>query len=73
MKTFADYSLVLPKDATLPSFAEKTFINGHKTSKFVKVFFPSEVSCYTILDKGSHWKLDQGPLLKLPMPLTAEV
>ena len=39
VKTFADYSLVLPKDATLPNFAEKTFTNGHKTSKFVKVFF----------------------------------
>ena len=39
VKTFTDYSLVLPKDATLPNFAEKTFTNSHKTSKFVKVFF----------------------------------
>ena len=25
------------KDATLPNFAEKTFVNSHKTAKFAKV------------------------------------
>ena len=34
-----DCSLVLlPKDAMPPNFAEKTFVNSYKTSKFVKVF-----------------------------------
>ena len=36
-KTLADCLLVLPKDATPPHFADKTFANSHKTSKFVKV------------------------------------
>ena len=36
-KTFADCSLLPPKDATPPNFAEKTFVNSHKTSKFTKV------------------------------------
>ena len=27
-----------PKDATPPNFAEKTFVNPHKTAKFAKVF-----------------------------------
>jgi len=40
-KTFADCSLVLPKDTMPPNFAEKTFANtpsSHKTLKFAKVF-----------------------------------
>ena len=28
----------MPKDATPPNFAAKTFTNSHKTVKFVKVF-----------------------------------
>ena len=31
-------ALAMPKDATSPNFAEKTFANSHKASKFVKVF-----------------------------------
>ena len=46
-KTFADCSLVSsivpPKEATPPNFAEKTFVNRYKTLKFVKIF-PSKVS-----------------------------
>ena len=47
-KTFADYLLMPPKDATPPNFMEKNFANSHKTMKFVKVF-SSKVSCYTVL------------------------
>ena len=32
-KTFADCSLVLPKDATPLNFEEETFVNRHKTAK----------------------------------------
>ena len=46
-KTFADCSLVPPKDATHPNILEKTFTNSYKTSKFAKVS-PSKVSCYTV-------------------------
>ena len=35
----------MPKDATPPSFTEKTFTNSHKTAKFAKVFsFGSHMS-----------------------------
>ena len=37
-KTFADCSLVLQKDATVPNFVEKAFAISHKTLKFAKVF-----------------------------------
>ena len=43
-KTFADCSLVQPKDATLPNFTE---MKSHKTSKFTKVS-PSKVSRGTV-------------------------
>ena len=36
-KTFADSSLVLPKDTMALNFAEETFENSHKTSRFMKV------------------------------------
>ena len=37
-----DCLLVPSKDATCLSFAEKTSVNSHKTSKFEKVFFPQK-------------------------------
>ena len=37
----------MPKDATLPNFAEKTFANSHKTTKFARLS-PSKVSRYTV-------------------------
>ena len=36
-QTFADCSLVPPKDATPPNFMKNTFADSHKTLKFVKV------------------------------------
>ena len=33
-----DCSLIPPKDATLPNFLEKNFVNSHKTAKFMKIF-----------------------------------
>ena len=36
------------KGATPPKFMEKTFVNSHKTAKFVK-FSPSKVSRYTVI------------------------
>ena len=36
-----------PKDATPPNFAEKTFANSHKTTKFARLS-PSKVSRYTV-------------------------
>ena len=58
-KTFTDCSLVsLPKDAIPPNFAEKTFTNSCKTSKFAKVFslgsFPLYGSSYTKLNNIIH-------------------
>ena len=51
-KTFADCSLVsLLKDAMSPNFAEKTFTNSYKTSKFAQLkfsFSPLKVSNYTV-------------------------
>ena len=43
-KTFADCSLVLPKDATCPNFAEKTFTKPQNPRKFS----PSKVPRYTV-------------------------
>ena len=43
-ETFADFSLVPPKDAIPPSFMEKTFVNSHKTVGFS----PWKVFHYTI-------------------------
>ena len=40
-KTFVDYLLLprrVPKDATPPNFAKKTFVNSHKITKSGKVF-----------------------------------
>ena len=36
-KTFGDCLFDLSKDTTPPNFAEKTFVNSHKSLKFVKV------------------------------------
>ena len=41
-------TFAMPKDATLAIFAEKTFVNSHKTVKFAKVLSPSKVSRYWI-------------------------
>ena len=41
-KTFADCSLVPPKDVLPPNFVEKAFENSHKTSNLIK-FSPSKV------------------------------
>ena len=54
-KTFADCSLVPPKDATPPNFTEKTFANSHKASKFAKVFSLEIFTLYS--------KLSGSPLL----------
>ena len=35
----------MPKETTAPNFAQKTFMNSHKTAKFVKVF-SLKVPCY---------------------------
>ena len=40
-------AFAVPKDAMPPNFVEKTFVNSHKTVKFVK-FSPSKVFCYTV-------------------------
>ena len=46
-----DCSLVLPivppEDITLPDFTDKTFVNCHKTSKFMSF----QVSCCTVVEK----------------------
>ena len=38
----------VPKDATPPNFAEKTFTNCHKTAKFAKVFSLESFPLYGI-------------------------
>ena len=38
-----------PKDATPPNFAEKTFANRHKTTKFAKVFSLESFPLYSML------------------------
>ena len=46
--TFADCSLVPPKDITPPHFMEKAFANSHKTLKFTKVFSLESFPLYSI-------------------------
>ena len=48
-KTFVDYLLVPPKDTMPPNVTEKTFVNSHKNSKFVKVFSLKSFPLYGIL------------------------
>ena len=49
-KTFVDCSLLSPpKDTTPPNFAEKTFANSYKTSKFAKVFSLESFPLYSVL------------------------
>ena len=43
-----DCSLMPPKDATLPNFLEKIFVNSHKTTKFVKIFSLESFLLYTV-------------------------
>ena len=51
-KIYVDCLLLpLPKDATHPNFAEKTFAKSYKTSKFAKVFPLESFPLYsTLLD-----------------------
>ena len=42
-------TFVAPKDATPPSFAEKTFANRHKTAKFTKVFSLESFPLYSTM------------------------
>ena len=42
-------TFAVPKDAMPPNFAEKTFVNSHKTVKFVKVFSLKCFPLYSIL------------------------
>ena len=51
-KFHGSLSCVTPKDATSPNFAEKTFMNSHKTTKFAEVS-PSKLSRYMVL---FQWK-----------------
>ena len=46
-KTFTNCSLVPPKDAMPPKFAEETCTNSHKTSKFEQVFFLESFPLYS--------------------------
>ena len=39
----------MPKEATSPNFAEKTFMNSHKTTKFAEVFSLETFSLYGTL------------------------
>ena len=43
-----DCSLMPLKDATLPNFLEKKFVNSHKTAKFVKIFSLESFLLYTV-------------------------
>ena len=49
-----DCSLVPPKYAMSPNFAERKFTNGHKTSKFAKVFSLERFPLYSSLQKYNH-------------------
>ena len=42
------FTFAMPKDATPPNFAEKTFENSHKSAKFAKVFFLESFLLYGI-------------------------
>ena len=57
---FADCLLVLPKDVTCPNFAEKTFANSHKTSKFANVFSLESFSLYRIKLDYQYLKVLEG-------------
>ena len=48
-KTSGDCLFDLSKDTTPPNFAEKTFANSHKSSKFVKV------PCCTVFSGVGQW------------------
>ena len=48
-KTFTDCSLLPPKDTMPRNFAEKTFMNGLKTSIFAKVFSLESFSLYVTI------------------------
>ena len=54
-----------PKDATPPDFAEKTFVNSHKTVKFAKVFSLESFPIYSSCSRNCsfHAKLTQCKLL----------
>ena len=47
-KTFIDCLLVPLMDTMPPNFAEKTFVNSHKVSKFAKVFSLESFLLYSI-------------------------
>ena len=49
-KNFVDCSLLLHQNATLSNFAEKTFVNSHKTAKIAKLF-----SLESFLLYGTSW------------------
>lgn len=54
-ENFADCLLVAPKDTMSRNFAEKTFVNTHKTLKFVKICFSWKFSpLYGILSLASN-------------------
>ena len=70
-------TFVAPKDATPPSFAEKTFANRHKTAKFAKVFslesFPlySTMCCsLTSRGEGSQGEPDEASISSKKCTLT---
>ena len=49
-QNLVDYSLLLRQNATLPNFAEKTFVNNHKTAKIAKLFSLESFPLY-----GTSW------------------
>ena len=52
-----------PKDATPPNFAEKAFVNSHKTVKFMKVFSLEIFLLYGIhVTQGNSWSHKPHPL-----------
>ena len=46
-----------PKDTTPPNFAEKNFVNSHKTAKFAKVFSLESFPLYDILNTNQRTKV----------------
>ena len=46
-------TFAVPKDATPPNFAEKTFVNSHKTAKFTKVFSLESFPLYSKFSKST--------------------
>ena len=55
---FAKTTFAVPKDASPPNFAEKTFAYSHKTVKFVTVFFLKSFPLYSITEgkEQSAWE-----------------